>query len=265
MTTRDTMRRAAVIAMALALFWSCAGNARAAVLHGTFTGVMNGGGIDFFNTFGLGTGDVFAGQTITGHLYLDLAAAPGVTFVGSLADIYENYTGAPWLWGSFTLNGVTRAVGPEQRTYTGVNSADFGAAGDYLTFSTNADVIELQPDERLVMRSSLDLAVLDWDDIVVPGKGLPTEGFTWTPDHASDSGTGQFLVFDQLETLPNGPLTNLAFAQGFFTLTEVTFQVVDSPASLPLSPAGIAALVLLHTMRRRPASDPRQESANARA
>jgi hypothetical protein len=251
MTKLAAMRRAAVIGIALAMSWASGDGARAAVLHGTFTGVMNGGGIDSFNTFGLGTGDVFAGQTITGHLYLDTAAAPGVTLAGPLVNIYENYFGAPWLWGSFTLNGVTRAVGPDQRTYTGVSSADFGAVGDNLTFSTNADVIDIQQNEKLFMRSALDLQLLDFDDVIVPGKDLPAGPFTWTPDHALDAGTGQFFIFDQLEFLPNGPLTNLAFAQGFFTLTEVTFQAVDSPGSLPLFAAATVALALLHGMGRR--------------
>jgi hypothetical protein len=145
---------------------------------------------------------------------------------------------------------VTRNVGPDFRTYTGVSSADFGAAGDFLTFSTNADVIDLQPNEKLLMRSALDLSLLDFDDIIVPGKELPSQAFTWTPDNAFDSGTGSFFVFDQVEFLPNGPLQNLAFALGDFTLTAVTFQVVDSPASLPLFGTALAALVLLHRATR---------------
>jgi hypothetical protein len=236
------LRRAAATGIALAMSWGPAGT-HAAVLHGTFTGVMTGG-FDSFNTFGLG--GTLGGQPITGHLYLDTTAAPGVTFAGSVANTYENFTGAPWLWGSFTLNGVTRTVGPEQRTYTGVNSADFGATGDSISFSTNADVVNIQPDQRLLMRSALELSLFDWDDVIVPGKDLPSAGFTWTPDHPLDSGTVSFLVFDQREFLPNGPLENLAVAQGEFTLTGVIFQVVDSPASLPLSGVALALLVLLH-------------------
>ena len=46
-------------------------------------------------------------------------------------------------------------------------------------------------------------------------------------------------------------LTSLALSQGSFTLTEVTLQAVDSPGSLPLAGAALAALVLLHGARRR--------------
>jgi hypothetical protein len=241
------MRRAAAITIAVAMSCGVGDDARAAVLHGTFTGVISGG-FDSFDTFGAGVD--LTGQTITGHLYLDLAAAPAGTPSGSLTNIYENFTGAPWLWGSFTVNGATRNVGPDFRTYTGVSSADFGGPGDFLTFSTNADVIDIQPGEKLLMRSALNLSLFDLDDIIVPGKDLPSAGFTWTPDPA-DFGIGNFLVFDQLEFLPNGPLQNLAVAQGDFDLTAVTFQLVDSPATLPLFGTALAALALLHGAHRR--------------
>jgi hypothetical protein len=244
---RTILHRVAVIGFAAAMSWSISDSARAAVLHGTFTGVITGG-FDSSSTFGAGTD--LTNQTITGHLYLDTAAAPAGTPSGALTNIYENFTGTPWLWGSFTINGVTRNVGPDFRTYESVSSSDFGGSGDFLTFSTNSDVIDNQPTEKLLMRSALDLSLFDIDDIIVPGKDLPSAGFTWTPDNLFDSGTGSFLAFDQVEFLPNGPIETRAFALGDFNLTAVTFQVVDSPASLPLFATAFAALALLHGTHR---------------
>ena len=251
--------RAAIIGSALIVSLAVGDAARAAVLHGTFTGVMTGGA-DSFNTFG--AGNDLTGRIITGHLFLDTAAAPAPTLFG-LTNTYENFSGPPWLWGSYTINGVTRSVGPDFRTYTAVSSSDFGATGDFLTFDTNADVIDAQPDQRTLMRSGLSLFLFDIDDIIVPGKDLPGTAFSWAPDNALDSGTGSISAFDQREFLPNGPLETFTAVQGDFTLTGLRFEVVDSPPSLPLFATGLGALVLLGGVARirqgaaRPASSPK--------
>jgi hypothetical protein len=259
MELRGVLRRAAIVGAALALTWTVGGAARAAVLHGTFSGVMTSG-FDFHNTFGAGSD--LTGLAITGHLYLDTAAAPAGVPAGSLTNIYENFTGAPWLWGSFTINGVTRNVGPDFRTYTAVSSADFGATGDFLTFETNADVIETQPGLETLLRSSLSLSLFDIDDIIVPGKDLPSTAFSWIPDNPSDSGSGSIQAFDQREFLPNGPLENFTTVLGDFSLTAVTFEVVNAPPSLPLFATGLATLALIgvaHVRQRAvpPGSNPK--------
>jgi hypothetical protein len=242
MNVTHFMRRAAAAAMAVAVLLGATA-ARAAVVHWTFSGVMDAGGVDFNDTFGLNGSGGFGGQAITGHLFLDTANAPAPTG-GPPTKLYENFSGAPWLWGSFTLNGVTRNVGPDFRTYTAVSSSDFGPGFDFLSFDTNADFEQIGPTERLFMRSGLGLQLIDFNGIIVPGDGLPS-AFDWTPD-LSDLGAGQFSILDQLETLPNGPLVTFGAAQGSFTITGISAVVaVDSPASLPVFAAGLVALALL--------------------
>jgi hypothetical protein len=250
MKTKSVLRRAAAVGLTMLAVLGCAGGARAAVLHFTFSGVMDSGGIDSSDTFGLAGSGGFGGQTITGHLFLDTANAPAPTVFPTVNN-YENFSGAPWLWGSYTLNGVTRNIGPDFRTFTSVSSADFGLSGDLLSLSTNADFEQIGPTERVFKRSGLDLSLFDADDIIVPGKDLPSEALAWSPDNPGDSGTGQFLIFDQLEELPNGPLTTTAFVLATFTITDVTAAVeaIDAPGSLPTFAMGLAALVLLASQR----------------
>lgn len=262
MKAKSVLRRAAAIGLTLLAVLHYAGGARAAVVHWTFSGIVDSGAIDSFDTFGLAASGGLDGQTITGHLFLDPANAPAPTVFPSVNN-YENFSGAPWLWGSYTINGVTRSVGPDFRTYTLVSSADFGAAGDLLSLSTNADFEQIGPNERIFRRSALDMQLIDADDIIVPGKDLPSDALAWSPDNPGDSGTGQFLIFDQLENLPNGPLTNTAFVFGTFTITDIraAVEAIDTPGSLPVFAMGLAALVLLAGQRAaRPSSRP-----NARA
>jgi hypothetical protein len=243
------LRNAAVAAMAIVAIHCDETPAQAAIIHITFSGVMKPGGIDYHDMFGLAASGGFGGQTITGNLYFDPAKAPAPD-VRSEVNTYEDNSGTPWLWGSFTLNGVTREIGPDFLTYTLVSSADYGSAGDILSFSVNASLVQTSATEELTRRTGLDLYLFDYPGIIYPGKDLPTTAFDWVApaDGVSELYTvGQIHILDNLEYFPNGPIETLAWVEGEFGITRVSASVlaVDSPANLPTFAAGLGVLALM--------------------